>query len=90
MAELADALDSGSSGGDSVEVQILLPAPKKRFAGEMLADRFLLFENCRIAFKSFPAIRPIHPGAPPKAQGALSLAPASAPLKNTFPDRRIL
>ena len=29
MAELADALDSGSSRGSSVKVQVLLPAPQK-------------------------------------------------------------
>ena len=30
MAELADALDSGSSEGNFMKVQVLLPAPKKR------------------------------------------------------------
>ena len=32
MAELADALDSGSSDSNVVEVQVLLPAPNKKTA----------------------------------------------------------
>ena len=30
MAELADALDSGSNGRKAVQVQVLLPAPNSR------------------------------------------------------------
>ena len=30
MAELADALDSGSSEGSLIQVQVLLPAPRKK------------------------------------------------------------
>ena len=40
MAELADALDSGSSESNFMEVQVLLPAPKK-IDKLLLVDLFL-------------------------------------------------
>ena len=36
MAELADALDSGSNGRKAVQVQVLLPAPEKSTSSEVL------------------------------------------------------
>ena len=55
MAELADALDSGSSGGNFVEVQVLLPAPKRksRISGFFFLYFYLssLLSNLRFQIK---------------------------------------
>ena len=44
MAELADALDSGSNGRKAVQVQVLLPAPKIDKSRMLLVD-FILCQN---------------------------------------------
>ena len=41
MAELADALDSGSSEVTFVQVQVLLPAPNSRNPNRLGSDFFL-------------------------------------------------
>ena len=38
MAELADALDSGSSGGDFVKVQVLSSAPSKGYKKDIATE----------------------------------------------------
>ena len=38
MAELADALDSGSSRGNSVEVQVLLSAPSRGYKKDIARE----------------------------------------------------
>ena len=38
MAELADALDSGSSRGSSVKVQVLLPAPSRGYKKDIARE----------------------------------------------------
>ena len=47
MAELADALDSGSSDSNVVEVQVLLPAPNKKTA--LLAVFFVFGLTMRVS-----------------------------------------
>ena len=45
MAELADALDSGSNSRKAVEVQVLLPAPGKDLEPNALRVLFLFMKN---------------------------------------------
>ena len=48
MAELADALDSGSSRDSSVQVQVLLPAPYRVFITNLNVGNghSILFSKC--------------------------------------------
>ena len=91
MAELADALDSGSNRGNSVEVQVLLSAPDKkdpnRFSKENGSD-FLFLAACSAAQQKHPqrmaglfqlrhsALRMlIFQAAPPLPKGEVTLRP---------------
>ena len=49
MAELADALDSGSSRGSSVKVQVLLPAPPKSLENTEFSRLFAFSFRCHTA-----------------------------------------
>ena len=63
MAELADALDSGSSGGNTVEVQVLLTAPL--FCGRSSIGRA---SPCQGEGRGFETRRPLHSCFVPLAQ----------------------
>ena len=52
MAELADALDSGSNFRKKVEVQILLPAPNKNKTNLDENSKFVLFFTRKPPFMS--------------------------------------
>ena len=45
MAELADALDSGSSESNFMEVQVLLPAPNSRNPNPLGSDFFVFIPS---------------------------------------------
>ena len=45
MAELADALDSGSNDRKVVEVQVLLPAPPKSLENVMFSRLFVIYSK---------------------------------------------
>ena len=49
MAELADALDSGSSDFTVIQVQVLLPAPSKSLENTEFSRLFLF--RCHTAFR---------------------------------------
>ena len=47
MAELADALDSGSSGRKTVQVQVLFPAPNKNANIDTVSVNISVLALCR-------------------------------------------
>ena len=79
MAELADALDSGSNGRKAVQVQVLLPAPEKSTSSEVL---FSMKRTLR-CMKNEAGLRPMKRGfAARRGTGASLHASAASASRN--------
>ena len=64
MAELADALDSGSSDFTVIQVQVLLPAPSKSLENTEFSRLFCF--SLSVVTRLLVDARPKYSGSPPK------------------------